>query len=86
MDANVETLRTVVSITGYKSGTPTNVGECPEGLRVDSVNAHTDMNQRIAEKHIRTTMKGRSIIVSIDLPRKDSATMRVTVSVAFVAE
>jgi hypothetical protein len=84
MDSNVTTLRTVVEIRGYKSGSPANIGGCPEGLKVDSVNAHTDLNQRIADKNIRATMEGRSIIVSIDLPRKDSATMRVTVSVAFV--
>lgn len=83
MDKNVSVLQMVFGVKEYKSGDLRNLGAAPEGMVVDSVSGNTDMNHRVIQKNIKTTIQDGDIMISMDLPRKTSVTMFVTVWVAF---
>lgn len=83
MDQDVSVLQMVFKIDNCKSRTCRNLGECPAGVEVDSVTGITDNNQLISDKKIHIYVVDGDMVVYAILPRKESATMRVTIWVRF---
>lgn len=83
---DVNELQRVYEVLSYKSGTCRDLGRNPAGVGIDSVYARTDNNQIIAKKNIKVNVVDGEMKFCGILPRKESATMRVTVTIGFKPE
>lgn len=86
MDDNVSVLNMTFGIEQYTSGTCVDLGKCPEGMEIDSINGNTDLNIRVIQKNITANIIAGDIVISMKLPRTQTATMHVTVWVGFKPE